>query len=172
MTIKRWTRLAAMFAAVGAISAAHAQVSVADAFSKGRLHGIVTAGSGSAFNETYLVLGAGVNYFVLNGLSVGLNLEAWRNADPTLTKLTTSIQYVFYQVPAIKPYVGAFYRRTYISGLDDLNSYGGRAGAYFQLGRSAFLGLGAVYETYSGCRESVYRSCSDTYPEVTLTFAF
>jgi hypothetical protein len=156
-----------MLAAVGAIPAAHAQVNVADAFSKGRLHGIITAGSGAAFNETYLV-----SYFLLDGLSVGLNLEAWRNADPTLTKLTPSIQYVFYKVPAIKPYVGAFYRRTYISGLDDLNSYGARAGAYFQLGRNAFLGVGGVYETYSDCRESVYRSCSETYPEVSLTFAF
>jgi len=169
MALRRWTMLAALCALP---AAAHAQVTVADAFSKGRLHGIVTAGSGSAFNETYLVLGAGVSYFVLNGLSVGLNLEAWRNADPTLTKLTPSVQYVFYQVPAIKPYLGAFYRRTYISGLDDLNSYGARAGAYFQLGRNAFLGVGGVYETYSDCRESVYRSCSDTYPEVSLTFAF
>ena len=169
MALKRWAMLAAICALP---AAAQAQVSVADAFSKGRLHGIVTAGSGSAFNETYLVLGAGVSYFVLDGLSVGLSLEAWRNADPTLTKLTPSIQYVFYQVPAIKPYVGAFYRRTYISGLDDLNSYGARAGAYFQLGRNAFLGVGGVYETYSDCRESVYRSCSDTYPEVSLTFAF
>ena len=169
MALKRWAMLAALCAVP---LAAQAQVSVADAFSKGRVHGIVTAGSGSAFNETYFVLGAGVNYFVLDGLSVGLNLEAWRNADPTLTKLTVSTQYVFYQVPAIKPYVGAFYRRTYISNLDDLNSYGARAGAYFQLGRNAFLGVGGVYETYSDCRESVYRSCSDTYPEVSLTFAF
>ena len=169
MALKRWTILAAICALP---AAAQAQVSVADAFSKGRVHAVVTAGSGSAFNETYLVLGAGVSYFVLDGLSVGLNLEAWRNADPTLTKLTPSIQYVFYQVPTIKPYVGAFYRRTYISGLDDLNSYGARAGAYFQLGRNAFLGVGGVYETYSDCRESVYRSCSDTYPEVTFTFAF
>jgi hypothetical protein len=169
MALKRWAMLAAICAFP---VVAQAQVSVADAFSKGRLHGIVTAGSGSAFNETYLVLGAGVSYFVLDGLSVGLSLEAWRNADPSLTKLTPSIQYVFYQVPAIKPYLGAFYRRTYISGLDDLNSYGARAGAYFQLGRNAFLGVGGVHETYSDCRESTYRSCSDTYPEVSLTFAF
>jgi len=172
MAFLRWTSVAALLAAVGGLPAAHAQDSLADAFSKGRVHAIITAGSGSAFNETYLVLGAGVNYFLLDGLSVGVNLEAWRNADPTLTKLTPSIQYVFYQVPAIKPYIGAFYRRTYISGLDDLNSYGARAGAYLKLGRNAYLGLGGVYETYSDCRESVYRSCSDTYPEVSFTFAF
>ena len=172
MALLRWTKVAALLAAVCLLPAAHAQVSLADAFSKGRVHGIVTAGSGAAFNETYLVLGAGVSYFVLDGLSLGVNLEAWRNADPTLTKLTTSIQYVFYQVPAIKPYVGAFYRRTYISGLDDLNSYGARAGAYVKIGRNAYLGLGGVYETYSDCKESVYRSCSDTYPEVSFTFVF
>jgi hypothetical protein len=103
---------------------------------------------------------------------VGLNLETWRGADPTLTKLTPSVQYVFYQVRRVKPYVGAFYRRTYISGLDDINSYGARAGAYFQLSRNAYLGVGAVYESYSDCRESVYHSCSDTYPEFSLTFAF
>jgi len=105
-------------------------------------------------------------------LNVGLNIEAWRGGDPDMTKLTLSTQYVFYQLASIKPYVGAFYRRTYITGLDDLNSYGGRAGAYFQLGRNAYLGVGGVYEAYSDCTESRYRSCSDTYPEVTLTFAF
>ena len=172
MTRKLWVTLFATLVAICSISLAQAQTAAADVFSKGRLHGIVTAGSGAAFNETYLVLGAGVSYFLLDGLSVGLNLETWRGADPTLTKLTPSVQYVFYQVRKVKPYVGAFYRRTYISGLDDINSYGARAGAYFQLGRNAYLGAGAVYESYSDCRESVYRSCSDTYPEFSLTFAF
>ena len=172
MTRKLWVTLFATLVAICSISLAQAQTAAADVFSKGRLHGIVTAGSGAAFNETYLVLGAGVSYFLLDGLSVGLNLETWRGADPTLTKLTPSVQYVFYQVRKVKPYFGAFYRRTYISGLDDINSYGARAGAYFQLGRNAYLGVGAVYESYSDCRESVYRSCSDTYPEFSLTFAF
>jgi len=82
------------------------------------------------------------------------------------------VQYVFYQVRTIKPYVGAFYRRTYINGASDLDSYGARAGAYLQLGRNAYLGLGGVYEKYSDCRESTYRSCDSTYPEASLTFAF
>ena len=152
---------------------ANAQVSAsAGVFSKGHVHGIVTAGYGTAFNEDYAVFGLGVNYFVIDGLSLGLNFETWRGGDPTLTKLTPSAQYVFHQVPNIKPYIGAFYRRTYITGLDDLNSYGGRAGAYLQLGRNAYLGVGGVYEAYSECTESKYRSCSDTYPEVSLTFAF
>jgi hypothetical protein len=172
MTRKSRATLFAVLVGTCATPLAHAQSASADVFSRGRLHGIVTAGSGSAFNETYFVIGAGVSYYLLDGLAVGVNLETWQGADPTLTKLTPSVQYVFYQVRTVKPYVGAFYRRTYISGLDDLNSYGGRAGAYVQLGRNAWLGLGAVYEKYADCRESVYRSCSDTYPEVTFTFAF
>jgi hypothetical protein len=141
-------------------------------FGKGRLHGIVTAGYGSAFGDDYAIFGAGVSYYVIDGLAVGGAFETWRGGNPTLSKLTFSTQYVFYQVPRIKPFIGAFYRRTFITGLDDLDSYGGRAGAYFQLGRSAYVGVAGVYEAYAGCTESKYHSCSDTYPEVTFTFAF
>jgi len=165
----------ALAAALAILAAplANAQVSgSAGVFSRGNVHGSVVAGYGSAFNDDYAVFGLGVTYYVMDGLSVGGGIETWRGGDPTMTKLTLSTQYVFYSVPSIKPYVGAFYRRTYITGLDDLNSYGARAGAYFQVGRSAYLGLGGVYEAYSECTESKYRSCSDTYPEVTLTFAF
>ncbi|HET7365758.1 MAG TPA: hypothetical protein VFJ70_19470 [Burkholderiales bacterium] len=172
MTGKRWKALVATLLGIGAIAGAQAQTAAADVFSRGRVHGIVTAGWGSAFNEDYLILGAGVNYFVLDGLSLGVNLETWRGANPTLTKLTPSAQYVFYQVRTIKPYVGAFYRRTWINGGNDLDSYGARVGAYLQAGRNAYLGLGGVYEKYKDCRESTYRSCDSTYPEASLTFAF
>ena len=165
--------LLALVTGIFSASLAYAQVSAsAGVFSRGNVHGSVTAGYGTAFNDDYAVFGLGVSYYVIDGLNIGLNIEAWRGGDPDLTKLTLSTQYVFYQVPNIKPYVGVFYRRTYITGLDDLNSYGGRAGAYFQLGRNAYLGVGGVYETYDSCTESKYRSCSDTYPEVSLTFAF
>ena len=172
MRSKPWTVLVATLLGMGAIAAAQAQTAPAGVFSQGRVHGIVTGGWGSAFNNDYLILGAGVSYFLLDGLSVGIDLETWRGANPTLTKLTPSVRYVFYQVRTIKPYVGAFYRRTYINGETDLDSYGARAGAYLQLGRTAYLGLGGVYEKYKDCRESTYRSCDSTYPEVTLTFAF
>ena len=105
-------------------------------------------------------------------LNVGLSYESWTGADPKITKITPSVQYVFYQVQAVKPYVGAFYRRTSIDGLPDLDSIGGRAGAYFQLGRNAYLGLGGVYESYLDCNSGTYRKCSSTYGEASLTFAF
>jgi hypothetical protein len=145
---------------------------VAGAFSRGRTHFVITGGTGYAFDESYLVLGAGVSYYVLDGLNVGLFIESWSGSDPTLTKLTPSVQYVFHRVPVLKPYIGGFYRRTYVSGLSDINSVGGRAGVYLEAGRNAYLGAGAVYESYLDCNKTVYRSCSDTYPELSFTIAF
>jgi hypothetical protein len=168
---RRLSFILVVLAGILAAPLANAQ-QVAGMFGGGRLHGAVIAGYGSAFNEDYAIFGLGINYYVVDGLALGGGFETWRGGDPTITKLTLSTQYVFYQVPTVKPYVGAFYRRTYITNLDDLNSYGARAGAYLQLGRNAYVGLGGVYEAYADCTESKYRSCSDTYPEVSFTFAF
>lgn len=145
---------------------------VAGSFGQGRTHVVATAGTGHAFNESYLVLGVGVSYYIIDGLNVGLSFESWSGGDPGMTKITPSAQYVFYQLGRIKPYVGAFYRRTSVDGLPDIDSAGGRAGAYVQAGRNAYLGAGVVYESYVDCNSAVYRSCSSTYPEVTFTLAF
>jgi hypothetical protein len=147
-------------------------VGVAGAFSKGKTHLTATAGTGYAFDESYLVLGVGASYYLIDGLNAGLALEYWTGSDPKLTKITPSVQYVFYQVQHVKPYVGAFFRRTSISGLDDLDSVGGRAGVFLQVGRNAYLGLGAAYESYLDCNTATYGNCSSTYGEVSLTFAF
>jgi hypothetical protein len=164
--------IAAILAAAAAFTSTANAADVAGVFGSGRTHFIVGAGSGYAFNETYFVVGLGVSYYVIDGLNVGLSAESWSGADPHIYKLTPSVQYVFYQVPVVKPYIGAFYRRTYVSGLPDLNSYGGRAGAYVAAGRSAYVGGGVVYESYVDCNKAVYRSCSDTYPEISFTVAF
>ena len=149
-----------------------ADAAAAGAFGKGRTHFFVTGGSGSAFNETYFVLGVGVSYYLFDGLSAGLSLESWSGSDPGMTKITPSVQYVFTQMQQVKPYVGGFYRRTYVDHLPDINSVGGRAGVYFTAGRNAYIGVGAVYESYVDCNQSTYRSCNETYPEVTFSIAF
>jgi len=145
---------------------------VAGAFSKGRTHFIITGGSGYAFDESYFVLGLGVSYYLIDGLNVGLFLESWSGSDPGMYKVTPSVQYVFYQIPWLNPYIGGFYRRAYVDGLPDISSVGGRAGVYFAAGRNAYIGVGAVYESYIDCKKTVYRSCNDTYPEVSFTIAF
>ena len=157
-------------AACALASPASAQ-NVAGAFSQGRTHFVVTAGSGYAFDQSYLVLGVGASYYLLDGLSAGLLVETWTGSNPGMYKVTPSLQYVFHQA-ALKPYIGGFYRRTEIDGLPSLDSAGGRAGIHFQMSRQAYLGVGAVYETYLDCSESIYRSCDSFYPEVIFTVAF
>jgi len=171
MTMKLTAIALAAVAAV-VLSPPATAAEVAGVFSKGRTSLAITGGTGYAFNESYLVLGVGVNYYVLDGLSVGLSVESWSGSDPKLYKVTPSVQYVFHQIPKVNPYIGVFYRRTYVDGLPDINSVGGRAGVYLAAGRSAYIGLGAVYESYTDCNKALYSSCSDTYPELTFMISF
>jgi hypothetical protein len=163
---------AALASCAFAVPAAAQSVSVAGAFGKGQVHFLATAGTGYAFDESYVVLGVGGSYYIVDGLNLGLSYEYWSGSDPNMSKLTPSIQYVFYQMRTVKPYIGAFYRRTYIDRLDDLDSAGARAGAYIQAGRNAYIGAGVVYESYIDCNEGVYRECDSTYGEITFTVAF
>jgi opacity protein-like surface antigen len=164
--------LGAAALALAASAATAADGGVTGAFSQGRVHFVVTAGSGSAFDESYFVFGVGASYYVLDGLGVGIHYESWSGGDPDITKISGSVQYVFQQMQPVKPYLGGFYRRTDVSGLPDLDSIGGRAGVYIGAGRNVYIGLGVVYESYLDCSETVYRSCDSTYGEVTFTIAF
>ena len=168
-------RLVAMAVAVvvgwACVPGAAAQ-QVAGIFGRGSAQYFFTGGSGSAFDESYVVLGLGLSYYPVDGLGIGLSFESWSGSDPSITKVTPSVQYVFYQARGVKPYIGAFYRRTYIEDLPDLDSAGGRAGVYFEAGRRAYFGIGGVYESYLDCRSSIYRECNSTYGELSFTVGF
>jgi hypothetical protein len=166
-----YKKLALAMTLLGACAAPATAQSVAGAFGKGRTHFILTASSGYAFDESYFVLGLGVSYYLLDGLSAGVHVESWSGGDPSMTKLTGSLQYVFHRIQ-VKPYVGAFYRRTDIESLPDLDSVGARAGVYVEAGRNGYIGLGGVYESYLDCNKGTYRECDSTYAEVTFTLAF
>lgn len=150
----------------------HADAAGKDPFADGSMRLSVVVGSGYAFNESYLIVGVGFGYFVSNGLELGLDVENWSGSSPHITKVSPEIRYVVPTSSAVKPYVGAFYRRTIIDNYDDLNSAGGRAGVYFMSGQGSYFGAGAVYEKYVNCNEAVYHSCSDTYPEIIFAIAF
>lgn len=141
-------------------------------FGQGRTHFSLVAGNGYAFDNNYFVIGASASYYVLDGLGVGLSFENWSGGDPGITKYAPFAQYVFYQASSVQPYVGGFYRHTAIAGLPGINSAGGRAGIYIASGTNAYVSAGFVHESYLDCQETVYRSCSVTYPDVTLTFGF
>ena len=158
-----------------AVAASAGTGGVSTAFSKNSTSVGVILGSGSAFNDNYLILGVGVGYYVVEGLELGIDLQRWISGDPSITKLSPHIKYVFTQPKVIKPYIGAFYRRTYYGDykgidLDDEDSFGYRAGAYFSTNNRVYIGGGIVYEEFKDC--SAFTECSITYPEILFTVSF
>lgn len=145
------------------------------AFSKNSTSFAFAVGSGSAFNDNYIIMGVGASYYFAKGLEVGIDAQHWFSGDPSITKVSPKITYVFTQPKVIKPYVGMFYRRTFYGdykgrSIDDENSYGYRAGAYFSTDNRVYIGGGVVYEEYLDCNP-LY-DCSTTYPEITFSVSF
>jgi hypothetical protein len=142
-------------------------------FSRGSIRLTALIGTGSSVTETYLILGAGVGYFLFDGFAIGLDYEAWIFASPVLNRLSPEARYVFHMVPVIKPYAGVFYRHTFVADYDDYDQVGGRLGAYVIPSRSRmFVGAGAVYERLLGCDDYDILDCDEVYPEVTFGVTF
>jgi hypothetical protein len=139
-------------------------------FKKGKIRVGFYGGAGSTYNRTYIILGAGAGYYVANGLEVGLDVEGWLFEDPTIWKLTPQIRYVVWQMNPIRPYVGVFWRQTYVADdYEDYNSYGARGGIAYRSGRN-YLALGVVYEKYND-----YQGFDDdyvVYPEIAFWVSF
>lgn len=140
-------------------------------FDQGSTQFSLIAGSGSAFNNNYFVLGAGAGYYVRDGLGVGLTFEKW-SGNPGITKYAPFVQYVFLRDSRVLPYVGGFYRHTSFDGLPGINSVGARAGVYIAAGTNAYVGVGIVQENYINCQQSVYLACSATYPDLSFIIGF
>lgn len=148
---------------------------ISTAFSKDSTSVGVVVGSGSAFNDEYLILGVGAGYYLARGLEIGIDAQHWIGGDPSITKVSPKLTYVFTQLKTVKPYLGAFYRRTFYGdykgiSIDDENSYGYRAGAYLSTSNNVHIGGGIVYEEYMDCNPLL--DCSMTYPEVLITVSF
>jgi len=172
-------RLAALIILTGighsALAASAGTGGLGAAFSKNSTSIGVVVGSGSAFNDDYIVVGLSAGYYLTDGLELGLDLQRWFSGDPTITKVSPQIRYVFTQAKTFKPYVGAFYRRTSYGDfngieLDDQDSFGYRAGAYFSTNNRVYIGAGVVYEKYKDC--SRFTECSTTSPEILFTVSF
>ncbi|VAX11704.1 hypothetical protein MNBD_GAMMA25-2131 [hydrothermal vent metagenome] len=144
----------------------------AGAFDKGAIRGTILLGSGRAFGDNYTILGVGAGYYIIDGLELGIDAETWMGGTPSINQISPSLRYVFRNSSSLSPYVGAFYRKTYIENLNDLTATGYRLGAYINTGSNIYIGAGAVFINYSDCTTTIYTSCSDTYPEFTLGVAF
>ena len=139
-------------------------------FSQGSVRLTLLLGTGYSRDDTYFIIGGGLGYYLVNGLEVGLDYEAWLFASPVMHRLSPEARYVFHMVPLIKPYAGVFYRRTFVmEDNPDYNQVGARLGAYYvpRSGRM-YIGGGAVYEKTLDCTDSKYLDCDSWYPEISV----
>lgn len=117
-------------------------------------------------------VGAGAAYCIVDGLELEAQVFHWFG-DPAYTQLSPGVRYVFLQLEAVLPYVGAFYRRQFVH--DDLyldaDFVGARGGVFIPMGRSAFIGAGLGYERRLDCDEALYDDCDGFFPELAITFA-
>lgn len=139
-------------------------------FSAGSKSLSIVIGSGSAFNDNYTIFGAGVGYYVVDGLEISIDVEVWTGGDRSINKVSPGVQYVFARNEQLKPYIGVFFKRAAIEGFEDLDSVGGRIGAVFSNRSNYYLSAGLVYENDLDCTETLFVQCDDTYPELSLTF--
>jgi hypothetical protein len=162
--VARGVLLAVVLASSMSISAAP--------FDKGSQSLSLVVGSGSSFRENYIIIGGGYGYYLLDGLELGIDAQAWVGGTPKIYKVSPQVKYVFNVSPQFKPYAGAFYRRTYTEGLDDLNSTGYRVGLIFMGVRGTYFGAGYVFEDYQDCSTTIFRDCSTSYPEFLFSISF
>ncbi len=127
-------------------------------------------GTGSAFNNNYIILGGGIGYYVRDGLEVGVDIQRWSSASPSLIKVSTQLKYVFLSMSQLQPYLGVFFRRTFVNSSQFINqnSYGLRTGVYFPNQSGVYLGMGVAYENYQHCDAG---DCSVFYPELLISFS-
>ena len=139
-------------------------------FKKGKVRVGFYGGAGSTLSQTYFIIGAGVGYYLMNGLEAGVDLEGWVLQSPSFWKVTPQVRYVLWQLNPIRPYVGAFWRNTFVSGdFEDYTSWGGRGGIAYRKGGN-YLALGVVYEKFNN-----YTGFGDdyvVYPEIGFWISF
>lgn len=150
----------------------YVSIAQADPFDKGSLRLSAAIGFSHTSDSSYTIMGLGVGFYIMDGLEVGLDAEAWVGGEPDIVKLSPQVTYVLPLSARIRPYSGLFYRYMIIDGFDDQSSAGGRGGVYFTTAPNWFLGAGVVYESYLDCKETPYTSCEEVYLETTFSLLF
>jgi hypothetical protein len=152
-------------------AAGTAEIGTSAPFQQGRGRVSFQLGSSFASGNDYLMLGAGAGYYLIDDLELGLDYELWLLGDPTLQRLSPGLRYVF-DLPSVKPYLGVFYRHTFVSNFSDIDQLGARAGIYFVSSPAFYAGLGLVYERVLSCKSDTIVECDSIYPEISIGFSF
>src|SRR5688572_11362778 len=95
-------------------------------FGKGRTRFSLSGGYSSFNDRQYGVVGAGAGYYFLEGLEAGIDGEAWLGDKPHIYAVGPEVRYIITSLASYKPYIGAFYKRTFYDQFSPMNSAGGR----------------------------------------------
>ncbi len=130
----------------------------------------VTVGTDNSFGNSYTVVGANVNYYVIDNLSVGASYNAFLGDSPNLNELTVPVTYYIpIEGVSYRPYIGAFYNQTFIEDpYNDYNILGGRIGVSLQTSMNSFMSLGWVQEFSTSDKNREKKG----YPEISAGFSF
>ncbi|MEN8006364.1 MAG: hypothetical protein ABFS42_05080 [Candidatus Krumholzibacteriota bacterium] len=139
-------------------------------FGKGRVRIGFYGGAGSAGGQSYVILGGGAGYYLVNGLEAGVDLEGWVFQSPSIWKVTPQLRYILWQMQPIHPYAGVFWRKTYVGGnWPDYDSWGARGGIAYRKGGN-YLAVGLVYEKFEN---NLFDQDNYTiYPEIAFWISF
>jgi len=113
-------------------------------------------GGATAFNQNYSIFGIGGGYYVADGVEMGLDLESWTGNSPRIEQLSPEVRFVLSSAGTVKPYFGAFYRKTFIENYRDTDTVGGRAGVYWITGQRSYLGAGLAMDAHLNCDRSLH----------------
>ena len=135
-----------------------------------------SGGTVRRLDDTQFVIGGSFGYFILDGLELSGGVEAYLFGEPTTWTVTPGIRYVIHQLSTVNPYLGAFYRYSFVGeyknygDLPDLQSIGARAGISIRTG-SAIINVGGVYERYIEANKNYYKDNYEIYPEISFGIA-
>jgi len=139
-------------------------------FDQGRVSIFGGGGTGQSLGYHYVVVGAGVGYFVLDGVELSLHGSYQWGDGPSISELSPELRYIAQplvgQSPVL-PYIGVSYHHWFVGDpYEDVDTVAGRAGGLMLSGRVVW-GLGVVVEhIVSDC----ISNCNSVYPDITLGF--
>ncbi len=126
------------------------------------------AGVGSAYHNTYFLLGARVGYEIAFGLTLDVEGQWWTGSTPSLGKLAPGLIW-YVPIPLLHPYIGAFYAHWFVgSNFGDQDAVGWRAGLQVASAGPASVDVGFAYEHLLSCPAN----CDSWWPEVSAGVRF
>lgn len=125
--------------------------------------------SANVGQESYTIVGASINYFVIDNLSVGAAYEYWFSGTPSVSKASLDSTYYLPINEEIKPYAGLLYSRYFIENTSDVDAYGYRAGVAY-IKSPMILSAGIKQEKYTSDNASFQDE--DPTAEFVVGFSF